>query len=257
MPQISVSTQLKQDWNHWSEARDSSACDRLIEAYLPLVDYHVHRIASNLPRNIHLDDLRSNGMMGLYDALEKFDPSRDLKFDTYASFRIRGAIIDGLRQEDWLPRSVREKAKRIDKAVEVLEQETGRHVTAEEVATYLGMSEVEVLQTSNESFMANQLSIDEPTSDSEKEDTYRSTIVDVKTMTPEETLDHKLQLEELAGVIKSLNEKEQLIISLFYFDELTLTEIGEILHLSTSRISQIHSRAIFKLQNAMNKTTMK
>ncbi|MDG5788165.1 FliA/WhiG family RNA polymerase sigma factor [Evansella sp. AB-P1] len=251
MPQIHVSTQLKQDWELWTESRDSASCDRLVQAYLPLVEYHVQRVRANLPKNIYLDDLRSNGMLGLYDALEKFDDTRDLKFDTYASFRIRGAIIDGLRQEDWLPRSVREKTKKIEKSIEKLEQHFGRTVTAVEVANDIGLHEDEVLQTMNESFLANQLSIDEASKDNEKDETYRLNIIDDKTPTPENSLEKKVQLEEIVKVIHSLTEKEQLIISLFYFEELTLTEIGEILDLSTSRISQIHSRTLFKLQQRL------
>lgn len=251
MTQIEESTQLKQDWDHWVNSRDSSSGDRLVQAYMHLVDYHVQRIGANLPKNVQLDDLRSNGMLGLYDALEKFDPKRNLKFDTYASFRIRGSIIDGLRQEDWLPRSIRDKIKRVDAATEKLEQEYGRYVSAEEVAEYLGIKEEEVLNTMKEGFVANQLSIDEPTQGSDNEETYTSTLMDHKTLTPEQSLDKKVQLEELVNVIKTLNEKEQLVISLFYFEELTLTEIGEIMNLSTSRISQIHSRTIFKLQNKL------
>lgn len=251
MPQIKESTQLKEAWDRWTKSRDSDACDRLVEAYLPLVEYHVQRIGANLPRNVQLDDLRSHGMLGLYDALEKFDHKRELKFDTYASFRIRGAIIDGLRQEDWLPRSKRDKIKKIEQATEILEQKYGRYVSAMEVADYLGIKEEEVLDVMKESFVANQLSIDEPTQDSEKEDTFIQNIVDNKTLTPEQCLEKKAQIEELVKVIKSLNEKEQLVISLFYFEELTLTEIGEILNLSTSRISQIHSRTIFKLQQKL------
>lgn len=248
MPQIKESTQLKQDWERWTTSRDSAACDRLVKAYLPLVEYHVQRIGSNLPRNVQLDDLRSNGMLGLYDALEKFDYKRELKFDTYASFRIRGAIIDGLRQEDWLPRSMRDKIKKVDQATEKLEQKYGRYVSALEVANYLGLKEEEVLNVMKESFVANQLSIDEPTQDSDKEETFTQNLIDEKSLTPEQSLEKKAQIEELVNIIQSLNEKEQLVISLFYFEELTLTEIGEILNLSTSRISQIHSRTIFKLQ---------
>ncbi|ADU30731.1 FliA/WhiG family RNA polymerase sigma factor [Evansella cellulosilytica] len=251
MPQINATKQLQHDWSRWSEDRDEVACDRLVQAYLPLVDYHVQRIGANLPRNVQLDDLRSNGMLGLYDALEKFDEKRELKFDTYASFRIRGAIIDGLRQMDWLPRSVREKTKKIDQATEKLEQQYGRYVNPKEVADYLGMNEEDVYKTINESYLAHQLSIDEPAQDSEKEDSFTATIMDEKTLTPEQHIDKKGQMEELAEIIKTFNEKEQLIISLFYFEELTLTEIGEILNVSTSRVSQIHSKTIFKLQQKL------
>ena len=255
MPQVNTAAQLKDDWNQWSDGRDTSAGDRLVEAYLPLVEYHVQRVGASLPKNIDLDDLRSNGMMGLYDALQKFDHTRELKFDTYASFRIRGAIIDGLRQQDWLPRSLREKSKRIERAAERLEQKYGRNITAKDIADYLNLTEADVLQTMNETYLANQLSMDEPAQDTSREETYRATIVDHKTLTPEQKLMKKANIEELTEVIKTLNEKEQLIISLFYFEELTLTEIGGILKLSTSRISQIHSRTIFKLQQRLGKSS--
>ncbi|WP_280768956.1 FliA/WhiG family RNA polymerase sigma factor [Salipaludibacillus daqingensis] len=251
MPRVNDTKLLQDNWKRWIEERDSSAGDRLVEAYLPLVDYHVQRISVNLPRSVQQDDLRSHGLVGLYDALEKFDHSRDLKFDTYASFRIRGAIIDGLRQEDWLPRSIRDKSKKIEQMIESLEQRHGRFVTPNEVAEELGMKEEDVVYTMNESFLSNLLSIDEPTKDSQKNDTYSSTIVDHRTLTPDQSIDKKSQYEELAEVIKTLNKNEQLVISLFYFEEFTLTEIGEALDLSTSRISQIHSKTLFKLQQKL------
>lgn len=107
-------------WTRWKEWKDPKAGDDLMRRYMPLVTYHVGRISVGLPKSVHKDDLMSLGMLGLYDALEKFDPSRDLKFDTYASFRIRGAIIDGLRKEDWLPRTSREKTKKVEAAIEKL-----------------------------------------------------------------------------------------------------------------------------------------
>ncbi|UTR10843.1 FliA/WhiG family RNA polymerase sigma factor [Evansella sp. LMS18] len=252
MPHAYAAVQFKEEWNQWSEG-DESAGDRLVEAFLPLVEYHVKRIGAALPKSVQVDELRSHGMLGLYDALRKFDHTRELKFDTYASFRIRGAIIDGLRQQDWLPRSLREKSKKIEQASELLEQKYGRYVSAGEVAVYLGLSEEEVLQAMNESYLSHQLSIDETAQDSEKDETFTAAIPDNRTLTPEQELDKKARIEELAEVIKTLNEKEQTIISLFYFEELTLTEIGELLNLSTSRISQIHSRCIFKLQQKLRK----
>ncbi|WP_096189101.1 FliA/WhiG family RNA polymerase sigma factor [Evansella halocellulosilytica] len=253
MPQVHVTKKLIEDWDRWTSDRDTVAGDQLVHAYTPLVEYHVQRIGATLPKNVHLDDLRSHGMFGLYDALEKFDHSRDLKFDTYASFRIRGAIIDGLRQEDWLPRSLREKSKKIEQTIEKLEQELGRTPSSTEVAEQISMKEEDVLHIMNESFLANQLSIDEPTQDSEREESYSSTIVDRNTLTPEQSLVKKAQMGELEEVIKQLSEKEQLVISLFYFEELSLTEIGEVLKLSTSRISQIHSKTLFKLQQKLLK----
>lgn len=240
-------------WEKWINERDPESADSLIRLYMPLVQYHVSRIFVGLPKNVVKDDLISHGLLGLYDALEKFDPTRDLKFDTYASFRIRGAILDGLRKEDWLPRSMREKSKKIDATIEKLEQKLGRYVTATEVAKELNLTEEEVSHIMTESFFANMLSIDEKTNDSDREETYKSTIEDKNLLTPEQQLLQEATRAELENVIKSLSEKEQLVISLFYFEELTLTEIGQILDLSTSRISQIHSKAIFRLQQVLKK----
>ncbi|WNF35436.1 FliA/WhiG family RNA polymerase sigma factor [Bacillaceae bacterium IKA-2] len=240
-------------WKKWVENRDDDACDELIRMYFPLVDYHVQRISVGLPRNVSKEDLKSHALMGLYDAIEKFDYTRDLKFDTYASFRIRGSIIDGLRQEDWLPRSLRERSKKVESTTEKLEQKYGRYVTAKEVADELELSEDEVLQVMSESFVANLLSIDEETNDSKREETYKNTLMDKNIATPEDQMVKKSTREELVHVIEDLNDKEQLVISLFYFDELTLTEIGQVLGLSTSRISQIHSKALFRLKQVLTK----
>ncbi|CAM3749707.1 FliA/WhiG family RNA polymerase sigma factor [Alkalicoccus chagannorensis] len=241
--------ELKKYWNSWLDNQSTDAADRILEAYMPLVDYHVQRIKIHLPKSIRADDLRSHGMIGLYDALEKFDSSRDLKFDTYASFRIRGAIMDGLRQEDWLPRSVRDRAKKVDQAVEKLEQRLGRNASPEEVAEETGLKTSDVLQTMNDSFFSHLLSIDESTGSEDGEETYASVIADQKSAAPEDSLLFEASRQELAERIKQLNEKEQLVIALFYQEEMTLTEIGEIMGLSTSRISQIHSKCIYKLKH--------
>ncbi|MDE5412942.1 FliA/WhiG family RNA polymerase sigma factor [Alkalihalobacterium chitinilyticum] len=252
MPETSLCEE-QQLWDKWIGTRDNEAADSLIRLYMPLVRYHVSRVASGLPRNVNKDDLMSHGMMGLYDALEKFDAQRDLKFDTYASFRIRGAIIDGLRKEDWLPRSLREKSKKVESTIEKLEQRLGRYVNANEVANEMGTSEEEVTYIMSESFYANMLSIDEKTNDTDRDETYKSSIEDKRALTPEQSVLAEATKKELARVIKNLNEKEQLVISLFYFEELTLTEIGQVLDLSTSRISQIHSKALFRLQQVLKK----
>ncbi|WP_216827965.1 FliA/WhiG family RNA polymerase sigma factor [Alkalihalobacterium elongatum] len=252
MPETSLCEEQKL-WEKWIGKKDNEAADSLIRLYMPLVKYHVSRVASGLPRNVNKDDLMSHGMLGLYDALEKFDSQRDLKFDTYASFRVRGAIIDGLRKEDWLPRSLREKSKKVEATIERLEQTLGRYVNASEVADELGSTEEEITHIMSESFYANMLSIDEKTNDLDREETYKSTIEDKRALTPEESVIADATKKELARVIQNLNEKEQLVISLFYFEELTLTEIGQVLELSTSRISQIHSKALFRLQQVLKK----
>lgn len=240
-------------WKKWQEHHDVEAADELIKEYMPIVDYHVSRMAAGLPSSVSKDDLKSHGLMGLYDALTKFDVSRDLKFDTYASFRVKGAILDGLRKEDWLPRSMREKAKKIEATAEQLEQQYQRNVSAEEVAQALEMDEKEVLTIQQESLVSNLLSMDEEAKDGNNDERLSYTIEDKNVPSPEQTYIKEEWLDEMVDEIKELNEKEQYVLSLFYQDELTLTEIGLVLNLSTSRISQIHSRALFKLRHVMQK----
>lgn len=240
-------------WEKWISARDEEAGNLLVKKYMPLVSYHVQRVSVGLPRNVSRDDIHSLGLMGLYDALEKFDPTRDLKFDTYASFRIRGAIIDGLRKEDWLSRSTRDKAKKIDAAIGKLEQKLMRNVTAKDIASELNLTEEEVVTTMNEHFFSSVLSIDENPGDQEEKDGQNFAIKDTKAEIPEEKVVKDELIKEMAEMISHLNENEQLVLSLFYQEELTLTEIGQVMDLSTSRISQIHSKAIFKLRQSLSK----
>ena len=238
-------------WIRWTKDKDPEAGDLLIKKYKPLVSYHVQRIAVGLPKNVSRDDLTSLGMMGLFDALNKFDINRDLKFDTYASFRVRGAIIDGLRKEDWLPRSAREKAKKLEVQIEKLEQKLMRHATPEELAAHMELPVEDIYQTVHEHFFSNVLSINEQLDQDEGEG--KSFVIrDDHTRTPEQQMVHSELLGDLADKIQKLNEKEQLVISLFYTEEMTLTEIGEMLELSTSRISQIHSKALFKLRKLLS-----
>lgn len=238
-------------WKKWIEDRDPQAGDILIRKYTPLVTYHVQRISAGIPKNISRDELKSLGMMGLFDALNKFDHSRDLKFDTYASFRVRGAIIDGLRKEDWLPRSSREKAKKLENKIEELEQKLMRHATPEEIADYTNVPVDEVYQTVQEHFFSNVLSIDEQLQENDDMESKKVTIRDHSLKTPEQQMVKQELLKDLAEQINHLNENEQLVLSLFYTEELTLTVIGEMLGLSTSRISQIHSKALFKLRKLL------
>ncbi|MGG3987785.1 FliA/WhiG family RNA polymerase sigma factor [Bacillus smithii] len=245
----------KKWWDLWLTSRDPDAGDLLVKRYTPLVSYHVQRLSVHMPKNVSRDELKSLGFLGLVDALTKFDPSRDLKFDTYASFRIRGAILDGLRKEDWLPRGTREKAKKIEVKIEELEQQFLRHVTAEEVANELDMSVEELQQIMAEYYTANILSMDDQIKDQEEMDGKGYDIKDDRISTPEEEVVKEELIQELSREIAGLSEKEKLVLSLFYQEELTLTEIGEILNLSTSRISQIHSKALFKLRNKLKKVS--
>ncbi|MDE5051520.1 FliA/WhiG family RNA polymerase sigma factor [Niallia taxi] len=243
----------KNAWEMWNTNRDTDACNTLIKKYMPLVSFHVQRISVGLPKSVSREELNSLGMIGLYDALERFDPKRDLKFDTYASFRIRGSIIDGLRKEDWLSRGTREKTKKIEATIEKLEQKMMRNVTVQEIADDLDLSTDEVYSTMNEHFFANVLSIDEQLNESDEKEGPTFAIRDNKTEIPEEKVMKDELIQEMASMIETLNDKEQLVLSLFYKEELTLTEIGQVMNLSTSRISQIHSKAIYKLRHSLEK----
>ncbi len=250
---VQTKDSLKTIWRNWQEQNDEQAGNLLVEHYMPLVDYQVNRIYATLPKNVERQDIKSLAFMGLVDALEKFDPERDLKFDTYASFRIKGAIMDGLRKEDWLPRSVREKTKGVEQAVETLVKKLNREPSIKEIAKEVNLSVQETSDVLKDSLVANFLSIEDKTSDQDQEhrENLRNTIPDANEPTPEEFSVKKEQMEELVSMIGQLNDKEQLVIQLFYKEELTFTEIGQIVELSTSRISQIHSKSIAKLKTLL------
>lgn len=252
-----MSTSYKKDlWDRWLKDEDSEAANELVKQYKYLISYHVERVSVHLPKSVQKDELISFAYLGLFDALKKFDPSRDLKFDTYASFRIRGSIIDGLRREDWLPRTLREQTKNVEDTIDRLNKKLERKPTASEVATELGMTTNEVERSIRDSLYSNVLSIDQKSASSslkdEEQDGY-ATLVDESMITPTEHILKEEMKVELAKTIKSLNQNEQLVISLFYEKELTMTEIGDVLDLSTSRISQIHKQALFKMHNILKR----
>lgn len=238
-------------WDRWKNHQDNEAANELIQQYMHLVNYHVERTISHLPSSVLKEDIKSLGLFGLYDALKKFDLDRDLKFDTYASFRIRGAIIDGLRKEDWLPRSIREKTKKIDQVTQQLIQRYQREPSSEEIAKVLDMPVEEVETYVRDALVANMLSIEEKPKDSKHKEGIGYTIPDESSIQPDTHVIRNEQYKELANSIKGLKENEQMIISLFYQEGLTFTEIGQVLGLTTSRISQIHKKAIFKLRNTL------
>lgn len=248
-------TPLEQRWDEWIYNQDNDAVNELTKHYMYLVSFHVERISSHLPSSVNKDDIKSFGLLGLYDALKKFEPSRDLKFDTYASFRIRGSIIDGLRKEDWLSRSMREKTKKVERISQELEQIHQRTPSAEEIADKSGMSVKEIESVIKDALFANILSIEDRAKDGDGEvkEGVGYTIPDESAIMPERNILQNELKEELKEGIKLLNNNEQMVISLFYNEELTLTEIGQVLELTTSRISQIHKRSIFKLRKALNK----
>lgn len=237
-------------WEKWLSNRDPDAAEQLIKLYMPLVHFHVQRIAVGLPRGFDFHELEGYGMMGLYDALNKYDAARDLQFDTYASFRVRGAILDELRKGDWVPRSLRQKTKQIDEAIQTLQQQYKRPVTAKEVAAETGFDERKVLEIQSESFFTNVLSMDAAYENDDNPNPGEHMIADKQAPNPESELEKKEKIRQLSVIIETLTEREQMIVQLFYYEELTLTEIGRILDVSTSRVSQIHSRILFQLKQA-------
>ena len=238
----------------WKQEGSREAEVDLITQFLPLVDKVANRLAINLPANVDKDDLISYGRFGLLDALTKFDHTRGLQFETYAMWRIRGAMIDGLRENDWIPRTVRDKAKKMEEAYTYLEQQLLRMPTDQEVASYLGISEKELQQLFFETSLATMVSIDEAVGDEEEQKTARhSYIVDEATPRPENVAEAAGLKEVLVSVIDKLPEKERIVVSLFYFEEMTLSEIAEIMSLSPSRISQLHSKALFRLRSTLSR----
>ncbi|NIK68854.1 MULTISPECIES: FliA/WhiG family RNA polymerase sigma factor [unclassified Paenibacillus] len=239
-------------WRAWKEEGDLEAKKRLIEQFLPLVDYVTNRMAIGLPKNVLKDDLASNGVMGLIDAIEKFDYCRGLQFETYASWRIRGSIIDGLRQGDWVPRSVREKAKRIEEAYQSLEQKYLRSVSDAEISEYLNVSEKEFTTMLHEIAITTVCSLEDPIREEESE-TRLSLLIDERAKNPDHKAHEFFLKDSLVSGIEKLTEKERTVISLFYYEELSLSEIAEVMSLSPSRISQLHSKAILRLRGALAK----
>ncbi|WP_017378966.1 FliA/WhiG family RNA polymerase sigma factor [Paenisporosarcina sp. TG-14] len=236
-------------WESWKKNHDPQAGEYLVERYLPLVEYVIQRFMISLPKTVDKDDIRSFAFEGLLDAFDKFNIERDLKFETYASWRIKGAIIDGLRHSDWLPRSVREKVKKIEKAYAVLEQQNNYSVTDEEVSSYLGITKAELNKTVSEAALSTMLSIDETTYDDHKQvGKYNMVLNDAGS--PERYVNEQMVKESLSRAIERLPEKEKIVISLCYYEELKLTEIAEVLTLSVSRVSQLHSKAIMRLHTA-------
>lgn len=239
-------------WNKWKEDQDIAAKKQLIENYLPLVQYVSSRIMMGMPKSVSKEDLVSYGIMGLIDAIEKFDVDRGLKFETYASFRIRGAIIDALRKNDWVPRSVRDKSKKIEEAYQKLEQEHLRSVTDEEVSEYLDISLKEFQQSLQEIGSAAIFSLEDPIKEDESE-TRLSLLIDEQAVDPEQTVNDSFLKSVLSTAIDKLTENERTVVSLYYYEELSLSEIAVVMSLTPSRISQLHSKAILRMRGALQR----
>ncbi len=226
--------------------------DQLILDYAPLIRFIAQKISSRLPSNIDVDDLISAGVIGLMDAIEKYDPSRDNKFKTYAEFRVRGAILDELRSQDWVPRSVRDKAKKIERAYSQLEQRLGRSATDVEISDALELSLDEYYAMISKVKAVTLLSAEEVLSPIRQE---RKGILEEleagNSKNPFLQLKNKNVQNVIKEHIKELPEKQKLVLSLYYYEDLNLKEIGRILDVTESRVSQLHTQAVEKLRHKL------
>ena len=247
MPQTDETATL---WQEFQKSRDRAVRDRLILTYAPLVKYVAGRLGSGLPAHVDDDDLVSYGLLGLIGAIERFDPDRDIKFETYAIARIKGSIIDELRALDWVPRSVRSRAREIERAIADLESRLGRAPTDEEISTKLGITEEELNESLSEIGRTSIAALDELWTVSAGGDQIAliDTIEDEQGPNPQSALDETEMREAIAEAISRLPEREKLVVTLYYYEELTLREIGEVLGVTESRVSQLHTKAILRLK---------
>ena len=237
-------------WQEFKASNDKGLRDRLILTYAPLVKYVAGRLGSGLPAHVDEGDLVSYGLLGLIGAIERYDPDRDIKFETYAISRIKGAIIDELRALDWVPRSVRSRAREIERAIGELEAKLGTAPTDEQIAAKIGISVDELEESLTDISRSSIAALDELWSTSGDGDqvSLLDTIEDTTGPRPADVLDATELREALADAIARLPEREKLVVTLYYYEELTLREIGEVLGVTESRISQLHTKAILRLK---------
>ena len=241
-------------WRQYKERSTAEARERLILHYSPLVKFVAGRVAAGLPQNIEQSDLVSYGIFGLIDAIDKFDPGRGYKFETYAISRIKGAIIDELRSIDWVPRSVRAKARAIERAYSKLENELRRSPDDKEVAAELGVTEDELATTLGQISFVGVVALDELLS-AGSERGSGGTVGDTIAgggHDPVEAFESEEMRQVLADAINRMPDRERLVLTLYYYEGLTLAEIGNVLGVTESRVCQIHTKAIFQLRSRMS-----
>lgn len=252
---MAKNTSLIKKYNTNTEPKKLTTEDKnkLVVEYSPLIKFIAQKIASRLPANIELDDLISSGVIGLMDAIDKWDPTRDNKFKTYAEFRIRGAILDELRAQDWVPRSIRDKAKVLDKTVVQLEAELGRTATDEEISKALNMSVDEYHDLINQVRPVSLLSIDEAqTFSTTDKKSILNLLEGTKLNNPQVQLNLKTVKHYITQAIEELPERQRLVLSLYYYEDLNLKEIGRVLRVTESRVSQLHAQAVSRLRNKLS-----
>jgi RNA polymerase sigma factor for flagellar operon FliA len=226
--------------------------EKIVLEHTPLIRYIVNRIAVRLPSHIDLDDLHNTGVIGLMDAIDKYDPGKNCKFKTYAEFRIKGAILDQLRSLDWVPRSIRQKSRRLEQAYFEVEQRLGRSASEQEVASLLGLRMEEFHFLINQVRGISMVNLDELRSNGDADQPiYGDIFEDVKSENPFTSLKSRELRQAVAECIASLPEKERLVVSLYYYEDLNMKEIGNVLGITESRVCQIHTKAVARLRSKL------
>ena len=240
-------------WITYRRERDPKIRETFIKQYAPLVKYVAGRVAVGMPSNVEFDDLVGYGVFGLLDAIDKFDPEKNVKFKTYAVTRIRGAIFDELRSIDWIPRSVRQKTREVEEAIGTLEARLGRTATDHEIAGALGMGEDEYVKTMIKISGTSILSINEVwySGDDNDKVSIGDSIESPSSLNPEVMAERDEIRRVIVEAINELPDNEKKILVLYYFEDLTLKEIGQVLGVTESRVSQLHTKAIVRLRSRL------
>ncbi len=239
-------------WAQYVADRSPALRDRLILHYAPLVKYVAGRVGSGLPAHVEQADLVSHGTFGLIDAITRYQPSREVKFESYAMARIRGAIIDELRSTDWIPRSVRNRARQFERTVAALESRLRRSPTDEEIAAEMDLDVEEVRKFLGQLSLVNVVALDELLTDDEGgAPRLVDTLQDANALDPQAVAEHGESRQLLARAVEQLPEREKVVVSLYYFEGLTLADIGRVLGVTESRICQLHTKAVLHLRTKL------
>ncbi len=246
-------TERKKLWDEYRKNKEPHVREKIILEYAPLVKTVAGRLSMYLGYTVEYEDLVSYGIFGLIDAIDKFDTMKEVKFETYASLRIRGAILDQIRKMDWIPRTIRQKQKKIDSVIKEIEMETGKGASEEEIAAKLGISEEEFVEWQSQMKITGLVSLNEYMEQGSDVAQGHNQHTTARFESPEENIEKKELTKVLQEALKLLTEKESKVITLYYYEELTLKEISNVLEVSESRISQLHTRALQKMRGKMGK----
>jgi len=240
-------------WQQYRKTRDPAIRESFIKQYAPLVKYVAGKVAIGMPHNVEFDDLVGFGVFGLIDAIDKFDPNKNVKFKTYAVTRIRGAIFDELRQIDWVPRSVRQKTREIESAISSLEAHLGRTATDQEVANSLGIDEAEYLKVIQKISGTSIISLNDLWYSGDENDkvSIGDSIESPSSLNPDVVVLNDEIRRVIVEAINELPDKEKKILVLYYYEDLTLKDIGRVLEVTESRVSQLHTKAILHLRSKL------